>query len=83
MCAYKEWSPTLTRSRAAGYWITSRRRRMRPAEMFKVMGFAPDCIRPVAPAAMGRLAGNAMCVPLVRVLLEALLPQLFEELECK
>ena len=79
--AYHDFSPTLTRSRAAGFWLTSHRRRLTPAEQFRLMGFNPEDITPVKSGlCMGRLAGNAMAVPILEHLFEALVPQLFPQL---
>ena len=45
------------------------------------MGFNPEDITPVKSGlVMGRLAGNAMAVPILEHLFEALLPQLFPQL---
>ena len=75
-----ERSPTLTVSRARGFWITSHRRRMLPVEQFRLQGFDPSKIKALPSAvAMGRLAGNSMCLPVLVHLLDALLPKLFEE----
>lgn len=54
---------------------------MTPAELFRLQGFTPETIVPLAsPIAMGRLAGNAMSIPVLTHLFNALLPLLFDEL---
>ena len=73
----KEQSPALTRSRAMGFWITSKRRRMNAAEQFRCQGFPTDQVRPLGSRRkMGQLAGNAMSVPIVTHILDWLLPQI-------
>ena len=72
-----ELSPTLTRTRASGFWLTSKRRRMTASEQFKLQGFPIASIVPVeSRRQMGQLAGNAMCVPVVTHLLNKVLPQM-------
>ena len=57
------------------------RRRMVPAELFRLMGWEPTDIVPLSSArAMGRLAGNSIAVPVLTWLYEQILPQLFDEL---
>ena len=41
----REVCPALTESRAGGYWLTSRNRRMTSSEEFRVQGFPVDQIR--------------------------------------
>ena len=82
MTMYEQRSPTLTRSRPAGFWLTSRERRMLPAELFRSHGIDPSQVVPTTDSArvLGQLVGNTMTVPVVKFLLEAVLSQLFDEL---
>ena len=75
--ATQEICPTLTVARSAGFWITSKRRRMNAAEQFRCQGFpTEDIVALSSRRAMGSLAGNAMCVPVLTHILDTLLPQL-------
>ena len=77
--AEHEICPTLTYSRASGFWLTSRRRRMNTAEMWRLQGFPVEEITPLASARMmGQLAGNNMCVPILTHIFDYLLPCLFD-----
>ena len=77
--AEHEICPTLTYSRASGFWLTSRRRRMNTAEMWRLQGFPVEEITPLASARMmGQLAGNSMCVPILTHIFDYLLPCLFD-----
>ncbi len=77
-------SPCLTASRASGadggHWVTSRQRRLRVAEMAKLMGVAPSRIQnwdacPALTSQMkGRVIGNSVPVPLLVALLRNALP---------
>ena len=72
-----EVSPTLTRSRSARYWVTRRRRQMNTTEQFRCQGFPTEHITALqSRRAMGNLAGNAMCVPVLTHSIDALLLQL-------
>lgn len=72
-----EICPTLTHSRSAGFWITSKKRRMNAAEQFRCQGFpTEDIVALSSRRAMGSLAGNAMCVPVLTYILDSLLAQL-------
>eukprot|EP00959_Pyramimonas_sp_CCMP1952_P434775 9103873-Pyramimonas_sp.AAC.1 len=78
--AFFERSPTLIRRRPRGYWLTSHRRYMLPAEMFRLQGMDPGAIAPLSSVAgMGRLAGNSMALPVLVHIFEFLLPKLFPE----
>ena len=69
-----EVSPTLTHKRHYGFWITSRQRRMSPAEQFRLQGFP---VNEIYALPSGQLAGNAMTVPVVtHILNHSLLPHL-------
>ena len=77
--AEHEICPTLTYSRASGFWLTSHRRRMNTAEMWRLQGFPVEEITPLASARMmGQLAGNSMCVPILTHIFDYLLPCLFD-----
>ena len=73
----REVCPALTESRARGYWLTSRNRRMTSSEEFRVQGFPVDQIKALASRGqIGKLAGGAMSVPVVSYILESLLLQM-------
>ena len=73
-----EVCPTLTCARSSGFWITSHRRRMNAAEQFRCQGFPVEEIIPVSRRKMGRLAGNAMSVPILTHIFDYLLPLLYD-----
>ena len=75
--------PCITRSRAAsaGFYITSRKRRLSTAEMLKLQGIRPENMREyrgMAPGVLNAAVGNAMsaCV------LERLLPRIAYAIGC-
>ena len=60
--------------------MTSRKRRMTAAEQFRVQGFPVKKIKSLASRnQMGHLAGNAMCVPVLTHILDAILPAVLIE----
>ena len=61
--------------------MTSHRRRLFASEQFKMQGMDPDqLVAVVSSNLMGRLAGNAMSVPILVHLFNSVLPRLFPEL---
>ena len=78
--AFCERTPTLIRRRPKGYWLTSHRRYMLPAELFRLQGMDPAAISPLpSVAGMGRMAGNSMAQPVLVHIFEHLLPKLFPD----
>ena len=78
--AYSDFTPTLTWSRGAGFWVSSHRRRLRADELFKLQGIDPSEVQPVGSALqMGRMAGNAMALPVVQHVFESLVPLLYPQ----
>ena len=70
-------SPTVTRARALGFWVTIHNRRMSAVEQFRLQGFPVDEIVALQSRTnMGRLAGNCMSVPALTHMLDSLLPKL-------
>ena len=67
-------SPCLTRSRAAGHWVTSRGRRMTLSEQMRLQGINPPFPVAVPPVEFGRLLGNSMSVNILERILCSLLP---------
>lgn len=66
--------PTITRSRGgtASYWISSLGRRLSPTELLRLQGFEPHQMRlhRLSPQAIGRMAGNAMTLPVLATVLK-------------
>ena len=67
-------SPTLLKSRGAGYWITSKARRMTTAEQARLQGMSPCFQQVVSDRIMGGQIGNAMSQNVLERLLIRLLP---------
>ena len=81
MSTMLERNPTLTYSRPHGFWITSHRRRMTSAELFRLQGFPVGSIRPLrSQMQMGQLAGNSMSVPVLTHVFNYLMPLVKKEL---
>ena len=74
MTFLKDRSPCLTRSRSAGYWISSRGRRLTAFETMKIQGINPSN-RDICEtdSTLRSLTGNAMCVTMVKVFARQLL----------
>ncbi|CAJ1353372.1 unnamed protein product [Effrenium voratum] len=67
--------PCMTKSRAAGYWISSRARRMSLEEMLRCQGMEPGCFKQVvSDRAIGAQIGNAMSQNILERLFLKLLP---------
>ena len=66
--------PTITRSRGgtASYWVSSLGRRLSPIELLRLQGFEPHQMRlhRLSPQAIGRMAGNAMTLPVLATVLK-------------
>ena len=67
-------SPCITRSRAAGHWISNRGRRFTMKEMMRLQGVDTDLPVVVPEIHFRRLLGNAMSVNVLERILCALLP---------
>ena len=67
-------SHCLLKSRPRGYYMSSRKRRITAAEIFKLQGFAPLPTGAVSRCAIGGMLGNAMSLNVVVRLLSLALP---------
>ena len=67
-------SPCLTRSRAAGHWVTNRGRRLQMTEQMRLQGIHPPFSVAVPPVEFGRLLGNSMSINILERILCSLLP---------
>ena len=68
-------SPCLTHSRAQGLWLIARGRRMSPAEAIAVQGIDVRSYRwSMKPNQVRAAAGNAMCLPVLALILETVVP---------
>jgi len=68
---------TITRSRAQGFWVTSRARRLTLDEMFRLQGMTPGRIVPppgVSERQVAQMIGNAMSQNVLERLFSSLLP---------
>ena len=72
--AMLDCSPCLTRSRAAGHWVTNRGRRMTAGEMLRLQGWREPILPCVPDLQFRRLLGNSMSVNVLERLLCTLLP---------
>ena len=72
-----DYSPCLTRTRGKGkgFWILSQQRWMSLNEKIRLMGLSPAQIPSgvVSDASLGAIAGNAVPIPLLMPVLQALL----------
>ena len=66
-------SPCLLKSRARGYFLLRRGRRMRWHEMLRLQGISPPAVKAVSDAALGAMAGNAMSQRVLELLFSRLL----------
>ena len=67
----EEISPCITRSRAKGHWLTSKKRRMTIEEMARLQGIRPETFTKVVnDYELGQQLGNAMSVNVVERLLQ-------------
>lgn len=72
---YRGLSPCMTRSRAAGHWITSRGRRTTLHEMMRLQGMELAQFKQVvSDRQLGQLIGNSMSVNVLERLFAKLLP---------
>ena len=69
-----ERSPCLLKSRALGYFLTIRGRRMTLNEMWRLQGFVPFSISSISKAAVAGMLGNTLTKTVVVRLLLSLLP---------
>ena len=67
-------SPALLRSRARGYFLLRRCRRMRVHEMLKLQGVTPLPVQVVTDAQLAQMAGNGMSQPVLEAIFPRLLP---------
>ena len=62
----EETSPCITRSRAKGHWLTSKKRRMTLEEMARLQGIRPNSFTKVVnDYELGQQLGNAMSVNVI------------------
>jgi len=66
--------PCMTKSRANGFWISNRGRRMNPNEMLRCQGMERSFKQVVSDRAIGAQIGNAMSQNIIERILISLLP---------